>query len=122
MDLGILASVGRVLIGGAFLFSGIRPLMSLPLVSRLLAAKRVPFPKFMAVAGGMFEVVMGLLAIAGFWLPAVAVALAIFIVAATLMVHDFWNEEGEQRFADLNAVISNVIIVGALLALAGLSS
>jgi hypothetical protein len=38
------------------------------------------------------------------------------------MVHDFWNEEGEQRFADLNAVISNVIIVGALLALAGLSS
>jgi putative oxidoreductase len=117
-----LASVGRVLIGGAFLFSGIRLLMSLPLVSGLLAAKRVPFPKLMAVAGGMFGVVMGLLAIAGFWLPAVALALAVFIVAATLMVHDFWNEEGEQRFADLNAVISNVIIVGALLALAGLSS
>ena len=37
------------------------------------------------------------------------------------MAHDFWNEDGMQRFADINAVIANVIIVGALLALAGLS-
>jgi uncharacterized membrane protein YphA (DoxX/SURF4 family) len=51
----------------------------------------------------------------------VAVALAVFIAAATVMAHDFWNEVGMQRFADINAVIANVIIVGALLALAGLS-
>ena len=37
------------------------------------------------------------------------------------MAHDFWNEDGMQRFTDINAVIANVIIVGALLALAGLS-
>ncbi len=122
MDFGVLALVGRVLIGGAFVFSGVRMLMNLPLVSGLLAAKRVPFPQVVATAGGIFEVVMGLAAISGVWFPAVAVALAVFIVAATLMVHDFWNEEGAQRFTDVNAVISNVIIVGALLALAGLSA
>ncbi|HSH63804.1 hypothetical protein [Methyloceanibacter sp.] len=64
---------------------------------------------------------MGLAAISGIWFPAVAVALAVFIAAATVMAHDFWNEVGMQRFADINAVIANVIIVGALLALAGLS-
>jgi uncharacterized membrane protein YphA (DoxX/SURF4 family) len=51
----------------------------------------------------------------------VAVSLAVFIVAATVMAQDFWNEEGIQRFADINAVIANTIIVGALLAVAGLS-
>jgi uncharacterized membrane protein YphA (DoxX/SURF4 family) len=88
MDLGVLVLVGRVLIGGAFLVSGIRLLKYLPMVSGLLAAKGVPYPRF---------------------------------VAATAMAHDFWNEDGMQRFADINAVIANTIIVGALLALAGLS-
>jgi len=64
---------------------------------------------------------MGLAAISGIWFPAVAIALAVFIAAATVMAHDFWNEDGIQRFTDINAVIANVIIVGALLALAGLS-
>jgi putative oxidoreductase len=122
MEFGVLALVGRVMIAGALVFSGVRMLMNLPLVSGLLAAKRVRFPRLVATAGGIFEVVMGLAAISGVWFPGVAVALAVFIVAATLMVHDFWNEEGAQRFTDVNAVISNVIIVGALLALAGLTA
>jgi putative oxidoreductase len=121
MELGLLVLVGRLLIGVAFLISGVRLLMYLPMVSGLLAAKRVPYPRFIAAAGGVFEIVMGLAAVLGVWLPAVAIALAVFIFAATLMAHDFWNEEGMQRFADINAVIANVIIVGALLALAALS-
>lgn len=121
MDLGILVVVGRALIGGAFVFSGVRILQNVPMMTGLLAAKGVPYPRLVLMAGGIFEIVMGLAAISGMWFPAVAIALAIFIVAATLMVHDFWREEGAQRVADVNAVISNVIIVGALLALAGLS-
>jgi putative oxidoreductase len=121
MELDLLVLVGRLLIGGAFLVSGIRLLKYLPMVSGMLAAKGVPYPRFVAAAGGVFEVVMGLIAMSGVWFPAVAIALAVFIVVATVMAHDFWNEEGMQRFADINAVIANTIIVGALLTLAGLS-
>jgi putative oxidoreductase len=121
MGLDLLVLVGRLLIGGAFLVSGIRLLKYLPMLSGMLAAKGVPYPRFVAAAGGVFEVVMGLIAMSGVWFPAVAIALAVFIVAATVMAHDFWNEEGMQRFADINAVIANTIIVGALLTLAGLS-
>jgi putative oxidoreductase len=121
MGLDLLVLVGRLLIGGAFLVSGIRLLKYLPMVSGMLAAKGVPYPRFVAAAGGVFEVVMGLIAMSGVWFQAVAIALAVFIVAATVMAHDFWNEEGMQRFADINAVIANTIIVGALLTLAGLS-
>jgi putative oxidoreductase len=121
MDLGTLVLVGRLLIGGAFLVSGMRLLKYLSMVGGLLAAKGVRYPRFIAGAGGVFEIVMGLAAISGIWFPIVAVSLAVFIVAATVMAHDFWNEEGIQRFADINAVIANTIIVGALLAVAGLS-
>ena len=85
MDLGVLALVGRALIGGAFLVSGIRLLRYMPMVSGLLAAKRVPYPGFIAAAGGVFEFVMGLAAISGIWFPAVAIALAVFIAAAAVM-------------------------------------
>lgn len=121
MEFGLLVLVGRLLIGGALLVSGIRLLKYLPMVSGLLAAKGVPYPRFVAAAGGVFEVLMGLVVVSGVWFQAVATMLAVFIVAATVMVHDFWNEEGMQRFADINAVIANTIIVGALVALAGLS-
>jgi putative oxidoreductase len=122
MDLGVLALIGRVLVGAAFLFSGVRMLINLPLIGGLLAAKGVPYPRLVGAAGGVFEMVMGLAAVVGVWFPGVAIALAVFIVAATIMVHDFWNAEGMQRITDVNAVISNVIIVGALLGLAGLSA
>jgi putative oxidoreductase len=121
MGLDLLVLVGRLLIGGAFLVSGIRLLKYLPMVSGMLAAKGVPYPRFVAAAGRVFEVVMGLVAMSGVWFPVVTIALAVFIVAATVMAHDFWNEEGMQRFADINAMIANTIIVGALLTLAGLS-
>jgi putative oxidoreductase len=121
MGLDLLVLVGRLLIGGAFLVSGIRLLKYLPMVSGMLAAKGVPYPRFVAAAGGVFEVVMGLVAMSGVWFPVVTIALAVFIVAGTVMAHDFWNEEGMQRFADINAMIANTIIVGALLTLAGLS-
>lgn len=123
MDPAFLLIVGRILIGGAFVVSGVRMFMALPMVSGLLTAKRVPFPFFVAAAGAGFEVVSGALAIAGIWLPTVALLLAAFIVAATAMVHDFWNQPpGPERASNQNAVISNTIIVGALLAIAGLTS
>ena len=120
MGFGPLVLAGRLLVGVALLVSGARLLAYLPMVSGLLAGKGVRHARVVAAAGGVFEIVTGLAVILGVWLPFVA-ALAVFILAATLMVHDFWNEDGMQRFADINAAIANVIIIGALLALAGLS-
>ena len=55
MELDPLVLVGRLLIGGALLVSGIRLLKFLPMVSGLLGAKGVPYPRFIAAAGGAFE-------------------------------------------------------------------
>jgi putative oxidoreductase len=120
MAFSLLADIGRVLIGAAFVVSGVRIFMALSIVSGLLAVKRVPYPSFVAAAGAAFEVLAGTIVIVGLWFQALVLLLAAFVVAATVMVHDFWNQEGPERATDINAVISNVIIVGALIVIAGL--
>ena len=117
----ILTVVGRVPIGGAFLVSGIRLLRHRPMVSGLLAAKQVPYPGVIAAAGGVFRDRHGPCRDLRHLVPGRGRRSCRVHRRATVMAHDFWNEDGMQRFADINAVIANVIIVGALLALAGLS-
>lgn len=123
MDPVILVVIGRILIGAAFAFSGVRMFSSLQPLTGVLAAKGIPYPAFVVAAGATFEVLFGGLAIIGIWFQAVALLLAAFIVAATVMMHDFWNlPPGPARVADENAVITNVILVGALIAIAGLAA
>ncbi|MFC5068458.1 DoxX family protein [Flaviflagellibacter deserti] len=114
----LLLLLARVLAGGAFIVIGIRILRGLPLVADLLKSKRIPLPKLVAQCGAIIEIVLGALAISGFWLFEVAIAMAAFVIVATLMVHDIWNTRGPQREKELNVILSNTIIVGGLLAIA----
>lgn len=118
MDLSILAVVGRVLIGLLFLGIGVRLLAARPQVAALLAAKKIPQPALVALSGGVIEVVLGLLAIAGIETAFVALAMAVFVVAATLMVHDFWNSSGARRSLEVNTVLTHGLVVGGLLLMA----
>ncbi len=121
LDPALLLLIARVLIGGAFFVIGIRILLSLKLVAGFLAAKNIPYPTFVAASGAAIEIVLGALAIAGIALPAVSIGLALFVVAATLMGHDFWNQKGPQRSMELGTAISHLIMVGGLLSLAAAS-
>ncbi len=114
----ILLLLARILAGGAFIAIGIRLLRGLPLVVDLLKSKGIPLPRLVAQAGAVIEIFLGTLAISGLWLFEIAIAMAVFVVAATLMVHDIWNARGPQREKELNVILSNTIIVGGLLALA----
>lgn len=118
MEAGSLALAGRVLVGLLFIVIGARLLMARHPVAELLAAKRVPQPLAVAVLGGVFEIVAGLLAIAGVALPTVFAAMALFVIAATAMAHDFWRQSGPARAAELNTTLSHGLIVGGLLVMA----
>jgi uncharacterized membrane protein YphA (DoxX/SURF4 family) len=62
-----------------------------------------------------------LLVVAGIALPAASLGLALFVVAATLMAHDFWNLKGPQRSMEFGTALSHLIMVGGLVALAAAS-
>jgi putative oxidoreductase len=48
--------------------------------------------------------------------PAIgALALAVFTVGASLLYHNFWAMQGEERASHLNSFVSNFALVGAFL-------
>lgn len=118
MDLSILAIAARVLVGLIFVVIGVRLLLGRSLVAALLAQKRIPAPAFVTLAGAAIEIVLGLLMIAGIMPSLVSIAMAVFVVAATVMVHDFWRLKGQRRAIEVNTVLTHTLVVGGLLAMA----
>ncbi|MBZ9935542.1 DoxX family membrane protein [Mesorhizobium sp. BR1-1-16] len=118
MDLTNAAFAGRILVGALFVVIGVRLVIGRRAVAMLLGSKKLPQPLAIAIAGGCVEIVLGLAALAGLALPAVFVAMALFVIAATAMVHDFWNKKGMARTLDVNVVLSHGLIVGGLIVMA----
>lgn len=115
MEPDLLTLVGRVLLGGAFVFAGVRNIMNAPFVAGLMAARGVPFAKPALHAGIVLQVAAGLALAAGLWVPFAAVALIAFLVVATPMFHNFWDHQGADRVARINGWVSNVALAGGLL-------
>ncbi|MDQ6433395.1 DoxX family protein [Mesorhizobium sp. LHD-90] len=110
-----LIAVGRILLGGAFVFAGIRNIMNVSFLSGLMAARGVPLAKPALYAGIVLQILAGVLLAAGLWVPCAAAALIVFLIAATPMFHNFWDVQGPERAAKINGWIGNVALAGGLL-------
>jgi putative oxidoreductase len=115
-----LLDLGRVLVGGVFLFAGLRNAGNVPLLTGLMKARGVPFARLALFAGIATEIVGGAALIAGVFVPLAVAAVALFVLLATLMFHNFWTHEGLERVNALNAFVANVAITGGLLAIAAI--
>lgn len=111
-----IAFVGRLLLGGAFVFAGIRNILNAPLLAQLMAARGVPLAQTMLWLGIVLQIMAGALLIAGIWTGFAAAILTLFLLAATPMFHNFWNHQGAERAAKINGAVGNVALIGGFLA------
>lgn len=107
--------VGRLLLGGLFVFAGVRHMFLIPVLTQAIAARGVPFPRLVLLAGSSFQFVGGVLLIVGPWMPAAAFGLIVFMIAASVMLLNFWDMDGPARQNIINVWLSNMAIVGGLL-------
>ncbi len=140
-----IVAVGRFFIVVLFIFSGASKLLDIattaqtiaakvfvppllapiatmlaPVVTQIEALTGMPFAQLLAIAVGLLELVGGALIAFNLGARWLAVVLALFVVVATVYFHDFWNQVGPERFANLIHSLKNLSIVGALLMIAGL--
>ena len=111
--------LGRFALGGFFAWSGVTHFFALDPITQAMAARRVPSPRLVLIAGSLFQIAMGVLLALGIAVPAAAAALVVFTAAASLMLVDFWNRQGPERIALRNVFLSNLAIIGGLLVAAG---
>lgn len=110
-----LVFMGHLLIGGVFVFAGLRNVANRGPLTGLLAARGAPVPGLLLGAGIALQVVAGVLVMAGVWTDAAALGLLAFLAVATLLFHNFWDHQGLDRANRINGLASNVALAGAFL-------
>ena len=109
---------GKILLGGYFAFSGLNHFMNSKQMADWVESKGIPQPKAMIYISGLVLLLGGLGIVAGAY-PVVSICLLSgFLVAANILMHDFWNLE-EGRKEQMTHFLKNAGLLGALLMLLG---
>ncbi|WP_247731042.1 DoxX family protein [Halovivax limisalsi] len=113
---GIPFLVGRISFGVVLALMGLNHFTGLGGMSGYAAAKGVPAPRLavaasgVALAGGGLSIAFGIYPLVG------AAVLALFFLAVTPVMHDFWTvEDPERRQSELTDFMKNVTLFGAAL-------
>ncbi|HEY0918726.1 DoxX family protein [Devosia sp.] len=109
--------LGRLLIGGAFLYAAYGNLRHFDKAAGFMAARGVPQPRLVMGVGLVVHAVSSLMVLFGTWTALGAAGLLVFVVLATLLYHNFWAFSGPDRFNKRNSFNANLIIAGGLLVL-----
>ena len=109
--------LGRLLLGGAFVFAGLRNIQNAAFLTGLMAARGVPQARFALWAGIILQIIAGLLVTAGLWTATACAVLVLFLIVATPMFHNFWDHQGPDRASRINGFVGNVALGGGFLTL-----
>ena len=110
----------RVLLAGPYLWSGYEKARNFSRALDEFAEARVPFLRFTTIATITLHLIGGVCLVAGWFVPQVAIVLAVFTLVATLRVHTFWNMEGIERLLRTRVAFANYGLVGGLILLAAI--
>jgi putative oxidoreductase len=109
--------VARLLLVPLFLHFGWDHLTDLTRFTAIVASKGVPYPFYLAVLGAIIELFAAVAILIGFKTRYAALAMIVFILAATALAHRFWQMEDAARVVNYLMFMKNIAICGGLLML-----
>src|SRR5215510_2253369 len=107
--------VGRILLAVIFIQSGFGKLMGLGVFAATLADVGLPMSSVLAPIAAAIELGGGLAILLGIGTRYAALALIVFVAAATLIAHRFWTYPPEQQPAQMVQFGKNLAIIGGFL-------
>lgn len=112
MDYVFLA--GRILFGGFFILSGIRHFQYLPIMTQFTGGKGFPSPKLAVIGSGLLILFGGVCVILGCRPMWGLVAITLFLVPVTLVMHNYWADT-DPMTKQMNHVnfLKNMALLGA---------
>ena len=106
--------LGRVLLGGFFIISGLRHFQFLDMMAGFTGSKGVPSPRLAVMVSGALIVVGGfsiLLGVRPHWGIALV---SLFLIPVTLLMHPYWKHtDPMMRVNDQVNFMKNLAILGA---------
>lgn len=114
------ALVGRVLLAGIFLMSGVHKFTAWGETAQHMANEGIVAANIQLPIAAAVEIVGAVLLIVGFYTRLGAIALICFLIPTTLIFHDFWTYEGPAQQIEMINFMKNTSIMGGLFAVMGL--
>ena len=111
-----LALLGRILLAVLFIPAGISKLTGFAGTVGYIGSVGLPLPALGAVLAIVVELGFGVLLLVGFKTRWVALALALFTLAAGVFFHNYWAMPADKAFINQLMFMKNVAIAGGLLA------
>jgi putative oxidoreductase len=115
---GELFLLGRILFGATLAFMGLNHFMDVDTMAGYAEFKGLPAPRFSVIASGLLLVLGGLGVVLGAFPVLAAGALAAFLLASAVTMHDFWSvDDPEEKQNEMTSFLKNVYGAGAAVAL-----
>ncbi|NUP11486.1 MAG: DoxX family protein [Polyangiaceae bacterium] len=109
------APIGRALISGIFIASGIGKLAGWGETAAFMNAQGIVAVQLFLPLAILVELGCGLALLAGFKARWAAMGLFLFLIPTTYIFHDFWTFAGPERQAQMAQFMKNLAIMGGLL-------
>ena len=108
--------LGRLIFGGVFLYYGIGHFTMATLMAQYAGSKGVPMPEVAVMLSGALLVTGGLSVILGWWPQIGAACIALFLIAVTPVMHNFWDiADPAQRINEMGHFMKNMALLGGTL-------
>lgn len=105
--------IGRILVGVFFLFNAFNHFAQVNMLSGYAQSKGVPAPKLAVLGSGLLLAIGGLSILFWQYLFWGMLALVLFFVPVTFMMHDFWKVEDQQaKMAEMVNFMKNMALLG----------
>ena len=117
----ILYLIGRIVLGGYFVFSAMIHFTRLSMMAGYAQSKGVPLPKVAVAGTGLLLLLGGLSVLLGFLPQIGAILLLVFLIPVTFWMHRFWEERDMAAISEMVNFTKNLALAGAVLILLALT-
>lgn len=110
--------IGRILLGGYFLYSGYNHFANVAGMTGYAKMKGVPAAKVAVIVSGIMLVLGGVAVLANKFAILGMALVVVFLIPTTLLMHRFWKEtDPNARMSERINFTKNIALMGALLLL-----
>ena len=108
--------IGRIIVGIYYFYSGIRHFIHLNMMAGYAGSKGVPLPKLAVAGSGALIVIGGLSILLGYQPLIGVIALGLFLLPTSFMMHNFWAvEDPMQKMGEMINFTKNMALLGSAL-------
>jgi uncharacterized membrane protein YphA (DoxX/SURF4 family) len=110
--------LSRLILGFYFIFNAFNHFRNLNSLAGWVQSKNLPAPKLLVLLSGFFLLVGGVTILLGIYVEIGVLALTLFFLPVTFLMHDFWRETDPQiKMMHMINFMKNLALWSAILAL-----